>query len=172
MPVTRPEKEFFDALYTRFFPDVYRYTQAIVQDPSVAEEVAQDVFLTALLHLDELLAAEQPKRWLLKTAKYKCMHVFRSRAQWKKWMIPWEDLGREPTAQDHLGQVEEREALHQAKARIQSLLTEEELTLVQLVALEEKSYQAAAQALGITVAACQKRMQRIRKKLRKQFPAW
>lgn len=170
--MTRAEKEFFDELYTQCFPDVYRYAQALVQDPSVAEEVAQDVFLTALFRLEDLLAADQPKRWLLKTAKYKCMHVFRDRTQWKKRMIAWEDLDAEPAARDLLQQVEEQEAFQQAKARIETLLTREELTLVQLIVWEERSYRAAAQAMGLTVAACQKRMQRIRKKLRKQFPEW
>lgn len=170
--MTRAEKAFFDELYTKYFPDVYRYAQALVQDPLVAEEVAQDVFLTALFRLADLRAAEEPKRWLIKTAKYKCMHVFRARTQWKKWMIAWEDLGTEPAAQDLLRQVEEQESFQQVRAEIETLLTQEEAALVQLIVWEEQSYRAAAQGLGITVAACQKRMQRIRKKLHKKFPTW
>ena len=170
--MTSGEREFFDWLYMNYFFVVYRYSLAIVKEPLVAEEVAQDVFLTALSHLDVLMKAEKPDRWLRKTAKYKCMHVFRERAKWRKWMVSWEDAGTEPVATDQLVEVEEEENLQQLKESIRKVLTKEELALVRLVALEEKSYLTAAKQLGVTVSACQKRMQRIRKKLQKRFPEW
>ena len=87
-------------------------------------------------------------------------------------MVSWEDAGTEPVAADQLIKVEEKEALQQMGEKIRTVLTKEELALVRLVALEDQSYLTAAKQLGVTVSACQKRMQRIRKKLRKRFPEW
>ena len=87
-------------------------------------------------------------------------------------MVSWEDAGTDPVAVNQLVKVEEEENLQQFKENIRKVLTKEELALVRLVALEEKSYLTAAKQLGVTVSACQKRMQRIRKKLQKRFPEW
>ena len=49
---------------------------------------------------------------------------------------------------------------------IQKVLTEEEWQLLRRVTLERASYKTVSKELGLTVWTCQKRVQRIREKLR------
>mgnify|MGYP001624421429 FL=1 len=56
--------------------------------------------------------------------------------------------------------------------RIQNTLSHEELSLLKSIVLEQKPYIEVSKELGISIWACQKRMQRIRKKLLMAFPKY
>ena len=71
-------------------------------------------------------------------------------------------------APDQLGQWEDREYAGQLWEKAAALLSPEEVALLRMVALEKLGHQAAAERLGLSLWSCQKRMQRIRKKLRAQ----
>ena len=51
-------------------------------------------------------------------------------------------------------------------------MKEEEQQLLRKIAWEEKSYETAAEELGLSLWACQKRMQRLRRKIRKALEAY
>ena len=105
----------------------------------MAEEIVQETFLAAVPKIEELAAGEHPERWLIQTAKYKALHVLREQAR------------------------------QRAKNTVlEALLSPEEVALLRMVALEKLGHQAAAERLGLSLWSCQKRMQRIRKKLRAQ----
>ena len=52
---------------------------------------------------------------------------------------------------------------------IRQVLTEEEWTLLRRITLEKASYKTVSEELGLTVWTCQKRVQRIREKLRQEL---
>lgn len=52
---------------------------------------------------------------------------------------------------------------------IQRVLSEEEYALLRQITLEKRPYKNVAEELGITVWTCQKRIERIRKKLKQHF---
>lgn len=62
--------------------------------------------------------------------------------------------------------IEEKEAITQLWEAIHRELKPEERFLLQKISVEGKSYQEAAIEMGCSVGACQKRMQRLRLKLR------
>lgn len=66
-----------------------------------------------------------------------------------------------PSVEDRLPQ--QTESLLQV---IRENLTEEEWVLLRRITLEKASYKTVAEELGLTVWTCQKRIQRIREKLR------
>ena len=160
---------FFDRFYEEWFPKLCRYALAAVKNPHVAEEIVQDAFLVAMRKIDSLMEAEAPERWMKKTVKYKILHYFRAQKQDRERLVSLEEGGTvEPVAPDLLAQVEEAEteALEQTRRHIRELLKPEELALLRKIALEGKSYQEVSQELGISLWACQKRVQRIRKKIK------
>lgn len=108
---------------------------------------------------------EHPERWLIQTAKYKALHALREQARQRaKNTVLEESLA----APDQLGQWEDREYAGQLWEKAAALLSPEEVALLRMVALEKLGHQAAAERLGLSLWSCQKRMQRIRKKLRAQ----
>lgn len=160
---------FFDRFYGEWFPKLCRYALSAVKNPHVAEEIVQDAFLVAMLKIDSLMEAEAPERWMKKTVKNKILHYFREQKRDRERLVSLEEERTvEPAAPDLFAQVEEleAEALEKTRRHIRTLLTAEELALIQKIALEGKSYQEVSEELGVSLWACQKRVQRIRKKIK------
>ena len=135
------QRALLSTLYERWYGVLHRYAQWAVGDALLAEEIVQETFLAAVPKIEELAAGEHPERWLIQTAKYKALHVLREQARQRaKNTVLEESLA----APDQLGQWEDREYAGQL------------------------GHQAAAERLGLSLWSCQKRMQRIRKKLRAQ----
>ena len=149
------QRALLSTLYERWYGVLHRYAQWAVGDALLAEEIVQETFLAAVPKIEELAAGEHPERWLIQTAKYKALHVLREQARQRaKNTVLEESLA----APDQLGQWEDREYAGQLW----------EKALLRMVALEKLGHQAAAERLGLSLWSCQKRMQRIRKKLRAQ----
>ena len=164
---------FFERLYAAQFLKMRRYALVLLRDPVPAEEVAQDAFLEVLLHLDYLASCEQPEKWLQQAVRYKALHVLRDRARDTRRLVSLDALGGSgPAAPDPLAEVEEDRAgdLARTRRQIAEALTPEELDLLRRFALEKASYKTLSEETGLSVAACQKRVQRARKKLAKIFP--
>ena len=160
------EKEaFFDQLYQQWFFKLLRYASVAVKNHHVAEEIVQDTFLVALQKVDYLFASEEPGRWLKQTVKYKILHYFREQKRDQVLLLPLED--GKPGEPMGAGGIERIEEITQLWETIHRELKPEERVLLQKISVEGKSYQEAAIELGCSVGACQKRMQRLRLKLRK-----
>ena len=162
------QEAFFEQLYKNWFPKLFHYISAAVSDPHAAEEIVQDTFLSALGKLDLLAQAEHPERWLLKKAKNKTLHYFRDQATRRDRLRTLDDQVLPACPNQAITALEEghQESLAQTHAVIRQTLRPEELSLLRQIALEGKSYQETAASLGCSLWACQKRMQRIRQKLR------
>lgn len=162
------QEDFFQQLYETWFPKLCHYAASVVKDPHVAEEIVQDTFLAALGKLEGLSQAENPERWLLKTAKNKTLHYFRAQATRRKRLLSLEAEGIDPASPNAaILALEEaqQDTLEETYALIRTVLKPEELLLLHRIAIEGKSYHDTAAELGCSLWACQKRMQRIRKKL-------
>lgn len=159
------QRALLSTLYERWYGVLHRYAQWAVGDALLAEEIVQETFLAAVPKIEELAAGEHPERWLIQTAKYKALHALREQARQRaKNTVLEESLA----APDQLGQWEDREYAGQLWEKAAALLSPEEVALLRMVALEKLGHQAAAERLGLSLWSCQKRMQRIRKKLRAQ----
>lgn len=165
----RERDAFFDRLYEEQFLKMWRYALVMVKDRALAEEVVQDAFVEVLHHLDGLMDSEKPERWLQRTVKNKGLHAMRTQARDLRRLVSLDgENAPEPAAPDLLARVEEdeTESLARTREKIAAALTEEERRLLERVALDRVSYKALAEETGCSVAACQKRVQRLRKKLR------
>lgn len=81
----RPDQEeFFTVLYREYFNQIKIYAMAHISDPHRAEEIAQDTFHTAVEKIDTLMKADEPIRWLKRTAKNKIRNEQRTRQRYLK----------------------------------------------------------------------------------------
>lgn len=167
----RQQEQFFDALYDQWFSKLCAYANVRINDLSIAEEVVQDTFFIALLKIEVLMKTENPERWLKKTVQNKIMHYFRDKSRKLDRIIPLEDIDQKSAAviDAEIEKIEssEEERLQRIQEILKTTLKEEEKALLQKIAFEEKTYETAAEELGISLWTCQKRMQRLRGKLRK-----
>ena len=165
------QEQFFSKLYEEWFSKLCAYANTRINNLPIAEEVVQDTFLVALLGIDKLMNAENPERWLKRTVKNKLLHYFRDNGRKLDRVIPLDDIDRKGVfiLDPRIEQLEssEKERLSDIKEILEKTLKEEGKELVRKIAFEEKTYEEAAQELGISLWACQKRMQRLREKIRK-----
>ncbi|MCI8422665.1 MAG: RNA polymerase sigma factor [Lawsonibacter sp.] len=163
--VWQDQNEFFDSFYCQNFKKMWKLATVILNNPDLAEEAVQDAFLEVFLHIDYLMSVEKPEWWLQKTVKHKSLHILRSQAREASQLVLLRSHDLEDvSAADELLEVETTDDL---KHKITHVLKPDELQLLRRIAIDCVSYKEASSELGISIAACQKRIQRIRKKLEK-----
>lgn len=90
---------------------VFSIALHFLRDPSVAEELVQEVFLELYLHLGEMQSAEHVVFWLRKVTGRRCIDHARSRRSQSK--IPFEDAPEpfswmpvgDPLLKQYIGQL-------------------------------------------------------------------
>ena len=167
--MTSEQDEFIERLHHEHFPKLFYYAKSKISDPSQAEEVIQDTFLEAVKQIEKLMAHEKPAGWLIKTLQHKMQEFERDRRkELKRFLSLDTGLLVEPAAPEP--PEPEEDGAEKVKGRVQSALSEEEWYLLKRITLEKATHMEVAKELGITVWAGQKRLERIRKKLQKEFP--
>lgn len=168
----RPEEErFIYQIYMDNFSTLKRYAN-IHLNPIQAEEVVQDTFWQAIEKSDALLQYENPSGWLMNTLKYKIRNLKRANQKELLRLISL-DCGEVLLLSDFKSAEDvamQNEALSTAVQKIQNALSKEELYLLKRFAFDSATHRELAQELGISVWACQKRLERIRTKLGELFP--
>lgn len=166
------QEKFFNQLYDCQFQKMWKYALVILANQDLAEEVVQDAFLEAYLHIDFLASSEKPEWWLRRTVKHKALHMLRDQARNIRRLVSLDaEVAVSIPAPDEFEQVEvnEWENLAQVKHKIAFALTEEELCFLKRVTLEGASYKQISGETGLSIPVCQKRIQRIRKKIKNIF---
>ena len=111
--------------------------------------------MIAQKRLDSVLSSENPTGWLVNTLKNVIGNTYQKRRFIYTELIP-ESLF------DNAG-----EYVHSVNDMYAGLIDEESLDLLIWVYCEDSSYQEAANRLGISLAACKKRIQRAKLALKR-----
>ena len=158
-------QEAMAALYRRHGGLVYRFTLRMSGNTSVAEEITQEVFLALLTQIDRFDAARGAlSTWLCGIARRKLWkHLERSKDA--PFDFDEESATELPSTND--GPVEtllRQEAVAAVRAGMEELppLLRE---AVVLCALEEMSYEEAAQVLAVPVGTVRSRLHRAKARL-------
>ena len=164
-----PEQDaFIEKLYHEFFTQLWIYAKAALGDPEQAQEVVQDTFHEAVRHIDVLMTHDNPKGWLMDALKKKTMHARRSM---NRYILHFISLDSDLEFTDPVLSTEDPAPcnVQDTLKEIRRILSVEEWDLLRKIALENQPYKNVAEELGITVWICQKRVERIRKKLKQYF---
>lgn len=167
-----PEQDIFiERLHRKYFRKLTLYAASALRDPMKAQDVVQDAFHGAILHIDDLMAHENPGGWLMETVKNKVRDSERAHRRYiRRFLSLDSDIPAEliPASRLTVELCESDDILPMEK--IEQTLTAEEYQLLKRLILDKASHLEAAQEFGITVYASQKRLERIRGKLGKTFP--
>jgi len=156
----------FGELFDRHSTAVYRYAYSLTHDLVETQELVQETFVTAWRRLADLrLAGDSLLPWLIATCRNHALNLQRSRARTD--VLP---LDERVAARGATALVLEREE-HAAELAwvldaIQRL-GEPDRSIVELCLYEGRSYKEAALALGLSVSAVSKRVERSRERLRR-----
>lgn len=152
--------EQIEALYRQYFQATVIHAFRFVGNWEQATEAAQEAFRIACEKPDALIHSPNPIGWLKNTAKNVCMNFQKQQRLYAGLLISMEELPESalPSVTDPCLQELDEQS---------NLLDKESLQILKMIVLQGYSYKEAAEAHGISVWACYKRMQRTMKKIKK-----
>ena len=142
---------------------VKRMCCVYLRDLGVAEDAAQDTFLKAYEHIDQILSGEirNEKAWLMRIAINNCRDTLRS--SWMRHIDRHKAIEELPLAVD--SPHEEQLILTQAVMSLPPKLRE----IVLLHHYQDMTLRSCAQALGISAATATRRLQQAHRRLKKEL---
>lgn len=150
----------FAQLYDRYVNQVYRYLLSHIGDPSEAQDLTSQVFLSALDHFSEYHHRGYFAAWLFTIARYKWMDYFRQDHR----ELSIESIINLPTNEDPQLVDLEREEIQAIRSIVFQLPTaEQELIYLRFVA--RLNFTDIALILGCKEEAAKKRLYRLLCKL-------
>lgn len=155
-------EHFFDALYLEMYDMLLIYAErALDNQHALAEEAVQDTFKICWIKIDEVIASENPKGWLLETLKNVIRNIRRSQARFANLLLV---LNKAFTSVEQAAEDET-----ELDITYGDLKDNPDYQLLKEFVLEHRSIKEMAQERGITVDACKKRIQRAKERLKEYF---
>jgi RNA polymerase sigma-70 factor (ECF subfamily) len=162
------DRSAFAILYDRHVRPVYWQAYSVVHDAGEAEEVTQDVFVTAWRRIRAITPVDESLLpWLMVTARYTALNASR-RASRRQRNDPLDDDVLEGAAAADSPVEREIEAA-QVRAEIDkavAALAENDRRLYVLCVEGDRTYEQAARELGVSHAVVRNRLHRLRTRLR------
>lgn len=162
----------FEEIVTRYGPRILRLAQKITRNREDAEEVSQDSFVQAFLHVDSFRGDSRFSTWLARIAINQALMKLRRRRR-RELQHVYPDTPEEvqfcaeiaddaPTPEQQCSETELQRILASAMEELPLACRE----VLQLRAVEERSTAETARILGLSVSAVKSRTLRGRLKLR------
>ena len=165
----------FERLYTRYHRRIASYIQGMVNDHARAEDIAQDVFMSALRRMRETDRAIAFKPWVYEIAKNACIDQFRrARRAEEVSMDADEGLGSADYGR-LVSSTPTPDVAHDHKQQIDHLrgafggLSETHHEILVMRELEGLSYREIGDKLGMTRPAVESTLFRARRRLTEEY---
>jgi RNA polymerase sigma factor (sigma-70 family) len=173
--VRRGDDRAFEALYARYQRRIHAYVLGMVKDHGRAEDVTQEVFVSALRRMRETERPIAFKPWIYEIAKNACIDQFR-RSKRAEEVSLQADEGFAPN--DYVRLVGSDPAPHDAVAAKQELndlcgafggLSETHHEILVLRELEGLSYREIGERMGMSRPAVESTLFRARRRLTEEY---
>src|ERR687890_1865071 len=173
--VRRGDDRAFEALYERYHRRIHAYVFGMVKDHQRAEDVTQDVFMSALRRMRETDRPIAFKPWIYEIAKNACIDQFRRSKRAEEVSLQAED-GFAPADYGRL--VGSDPAPHEAVAAKQELdnlcgafggLSDTHHQILVLRELEGLSYREIGDRMGMSRPAVESTLFRARRRLSEEY---
>ena len=159
--MTLEQSRMIEALYREMFDKLLAYAQSNLDNESLVDEAIQDTFEIACQHPERVCESPNPQGWLVNTLRNTIRNMRRNQATAKRIM------------EQYLLQQYKEHSVSEDAPRLELLYDDvahtEEFALLREMAVEGRSHAEMAQARGITVNACKKRVQRAKEFLQKKI---
>lgn len=151
------EKELYiESLYLEMYPSLYSYANAKLRDPEMAKEAVQNVFVIALRKYDNLRESVNPQGWLMVALRYLLSNEEKNQIKESKYIVSNPNDYQEP--------IEKMEKLD---IMYGDLVAKDDYYLLKRVSVDQFTIRETARELGISISACEKRIQRAKNRMKK-----
>lgn len=150
-----------EQLYLEMYNMLITYARCSFAEESLAEEAVQETFKIACQKPDQLCESINPKGWLVNTLKFTIRNMKRSREKARQILS------------NYLIEQSECVAYSEDKLSLRLMYEDvsdlEEFQLIKEMAIDGRSHLEMANARGISVNACKKRVQRAKEILKRKM---
>lgn len=157
--LNKEQQLFVELLFKDMYQRLLISAQTVFHNKCLAEELVQDTFQLACAKIGEVMSSPNPQGWMMKTLKNVIRNKKRKLAHQNMLFTP-EGLSDENIPSQPGGISVELEAA------CTEILGETDYRLIKQVTLKESTVREAAREFGLSEDACNKRVQRGKKKLR------
>ncbi len=161
--VTVAARHRFGSVATTNLDAMYRVALRMLRDHHEAEDAVQDALNKAWKNLGQFRADSELKPWLFKILTNTCLDQLRARSRWAQHTIPGDtepaELPSPAPSPDKL--TSDHQQIESVERAILALPAQQQV-VVQLVIIEQFSYDEAAQALDLPVGTIRSRVSRAR----------
>lgn len=165
-------EQWVESLYREEYVKMVAYASNRIQNEDQAQDLTQETFKLLCERADILQEHPNIRGWLWSALKNKILSYWKSGQGDLKRFVLYDENGAQipggPSAEDVLFELTEDEILAAAKRR---LSRENYRHLVRLT-VDRASHATVAKEFGISIEASQKRLERSRIALQKDFPEW
>ena len=155
------EKELIDRLYFEMYDSLVGYANSYLNDQHRAEELTQEVFVSAVQKPEALMNCPNPRGWLYKTMWNMIQNSNRVTSRQMKLIADFLTVnGREITVS-----IDQPDL----KLKYGKLAETEEFKLIYDMAVLGKTHEEIATERNISVNTCKKRAERAKKFLRRKL---
>ncbi len=155
--------EFEKLLHENLLP-LQRYVNFKIGNRQDAEDILQDVCLTATLKFDALRSSAAFKAWLIGIAKHKCMDYYRRKAA--NLNISLDSLSESALCVGRLGIAE-----HNVVRDTMKTLDSKENRILYLYFFKNLSQETISKQLGIPIGTVKSRLHYAKEKFRQHYPS-
>lgn len=155
--------EYFEAQLASVYSGVERYVKYKLNGGPDAEDLLQDICLTAYLKYDQLERKESFQSWILSIARNRCTDYFRKKGQCRE--VPLESLPDFKLTYGRRGWV-----VSTPVEETLELLTDRDREILRLFYWQQLSLAEISEQLHIPVGTVKSRLNTAREHFRKQYP--
>lgn len=158
--MTLDQHKRIEAFYLQMYDQLFLYAQNALKNESLAEEAIQETFRIVCTKPEDLLSSLNPKGWIINTLKYTMQNMRRNRDRTNALLNQYlATYTSDAFSEDRIP----------LEVTYENVAHSEEFRLIKEMAVEGKSHLEMAQARGISVDACKKRVQRAKEFLRRKI---
>lgn len=160
------DEKTFKALFKEWYPVLCRFSMKYVDDPGVAEDLVQEVFVNLWNSKDTIELESGMAAYLYASAKYNCFrYLNKSHQEAKTIGMHLEKLEETSGENEEYLQLKRLKRLYQAVEQ----LPEKTKQVFRLSKMEGLTYQEISAFLGVSVKTVEKQMSAALKKLRTEL---
>lgn len=148
-------------LYFEMYDMLITYAQCSFEEASLAEEAVQETFRIACQKPDQLCESANPQGWLVNTLKFTIRNMKRNRESTQQILSAY--------LMEQNASIAYSEDKLPLSLIYENVSNSEEFKLIKEMAIDGRSHLEMANARGISVDACKKRVQRAKETLKKKL---
>lgn len=160
-PLSPEQSAFLSEICRTNYAWLYKYARSKLS-PDDAEDLIQELFLLAARKVVSLMDSPSPSGWLAKSLRFLISDWWERESVRNRYHADAVDETFLVSSSHELSDVD-------LELSVKAALTDEEYKLYYLIYREERPMTDVAKSIGATPAAVWKRMERIRKRLRKEI---